>query len=209
MESKLIFSDRYVLNNYLRLIRLLLKSNKNKLLSIKTTINIKLANKKSTFRFYKRLIKVKFFNNLIISYLVRLYCLLKRYLINFIPWILTFAFNLKNLSFFIYHFLVLYRAIFLLKMILDWFPVKNWDRASPLKRFLRRVTIDWTRQFEKYFPSIFAWLIVINIIPIFLSLIESFYITHDFIEFPTTYNFDELLEFLIESDLNASKQKLI
>ena len=209
MESKLIFSDRYTLNNYLRLVRLLLKKNTNKFSSIKTTINIKLTNRKYIFRLYKKLLKVKIVNNLINSYLIRLYCLSKRYLINFIPWILTFAFNLKNISFFIYHFLVLYRAIFLLKMILDWFPVKNWDRASPIKRFLRRVTIDWTRQFEKYFPSIFAWLIVINIIPIFLSLIETFYITHDFLEFPTTYNFDELLEFLIESNVNASKQKLI
>ena len=94
-------------------------------------------------------------------------------------------------------------------MILDWFPVKNWDRASPLKRFLRRVTIDWTKQFEKYFPSIFAWLIVINIIPIFLSLIETFYVSNDFNTFPTSYNFEELLEFVLESNLLTLKQKFI
>ena len=93
-------------------------------------------------------------------------------------------------------------------MILDWFPIKNWDRASPLKRFLRRVTIGWTRQFEKYFPSIFAWLIVINIIPTFLYLIERFYITNDFSCFPTSYNFDDMLEFLIESNLNSTPKKI-
>ena len=90
-------------------------------------------------------------------------------------------------------------------MILDWFPVKNWDRASPLKRFLRRMTIDWTRQFEKYFPSIVAWLIVINIVPIFLSLIETFFVANDFKHFPISYNFDEVLEFMTESNLQTFK----
>jgi hypothetical protein len=84
-------------------------------------------------------------------------------------------------------------------MILDWFPIKNWDRASPLKRFLRRVTIDWTKQFEKYFPSFFAWIIVINIIPILLAVIESFYVANDLACFPISYKIDDLLEFIIES----------
>jgi hypothetical protein len=90
-------------------------------------------------------------------------------------------------------------------MILDWFPVKNWDRSSPLKRFLRRVTIDWTKQFEKYFPSIFAWLIVINIIPIILSLIETSFVLRDLRSFPTSYNFDELITFVHETNLRTLK----
>jgi len=107
-------------------------------------------------------------------------------------------FSVKNVAFFIYHFLVLYQAIFLLKMILDWFPVKNWDTASPFKRFLRRVTIDWTKQFEQYLPSFFAWIIVINIAPILLSITESFYVANDFAAFRISYQLDELLEYVLE-----------
>lgn len=209
MESQIVLSKKYILNNYLRLLYLNL-SNRNKIKpSIRTAIQIRLTNKRSLLRFYKKIIRLDFFDRILNSYIVFSYCLLKKYIFTNLSWVLNIGLNLPNMAFFTYHFLSLYRAIFLIKMILDWFPIRNWDRASPLKRFLRRSTIDWTKQFEKYFPSIFAWLIVINIIPIFLSLLEGFYISNDFTNFPTNYNFEEVVEFVLESKLHTFGQKLI
>ena len=209
MQSKIILSKKYILSNYLRLLYLNI-SNKNKIKpSIRTAIQIRLTNKRSILRFYKKIIRLDFFDKVLNSYIVFSYCLLKKYLFTHFSSVLKISLSLPNFAFFLYHFLSLYRAIFLIKMILDWFPIRNWDRASPLKRFLRRSTIDWTKQFEKYFPSIFAWLIVINIIPIFLSLLETFYIANDFTNFPTNYNFEEVVEFVLESKLHTFRQKLI
>jgi len=198
MDSSVPFSNENVLNNYFRLIDLL-ANKRNRLSSSRTLVRLKLLNKKFLLRFYKKLIKYKFLSSLK-SHIIFSYCLLKKYFINYLPWIFTSLFSIRNIAFFIYHFLVLYQAIFLLKMILDWFTVKNWDRASPFKRFLRRATIDWTRQFEDYVPSFLAWIIVINIIPILLSIIESFYIVHDLACFPASYKLDEVLEFILESN---------
>lgn len=209
MQSKIILSKKYILNNYLRLLYLNL-SNKDKIKpSIRTTIQLRLTNKRSLLRFYKKIIRLDFFDRILNSYIVFSYCLLKKYIFTNLSWVLNMGINLPNIAFFTYHFLSLYRSIFLIKMILDWFPIRNWDRASPLKRFLRRSTIDWTKQFEKYFPSIFAWLIVINIIPIFLSLLETFYTANDFTNFPTNHNFEEVVEFVLESKLHTFGQKLI
>ena len=205
MKSKIVFSDNYILTKYLRLIRLLILHKHDTLVSLKTNIRVKLVTKKYLTRLYKKLLRFNNFSKFLHSQIILSYCLLKRYYLTSLPWIFGVFFNTRNLAFFLYHFLVLYKAIFLLKMILDWFPVKNWDRASPLKRFLRRMTIDWTRQFEKYFPSIVAWLIVINIVPIFLSLIETFFVANDFKHFPISYNFDEVLEFMTESNLQTLK----
>lgn len=209
MQSRLMFSKKYILNNYLRLLYLTF-SNKNKIKpSIQTAIKLKLTNKKSLLRLYKKIIRLDSFNNFLNSYIIFSYCLLKKYIFNNLLLIFNTGFNLPNIAFFTYHFLSLYRAVFLVKMLLDWFPVRNWDRASPLKRFLRRSTIGWTKQFEKYFPSLFAWIIVINIIPIFMSLLETFYVTNDFKNFPTKYNFEEIVEFIIESKVHTFGQKLI
>lgn len=197
MDSNLPFSDERTLNNYFRLIDLI-SIKQNKISSFRTVARLKLVNRKLLFRIYKKLAKYKILINIKAQLLVS-YCFLKRYFLLYLPWIFKSMFSIRNIAFFLYHFLVLYQAIFLLKMILDWFPIKNWDRASPFKRFLRRVTIDWTRQFEKYVPSFFAWIIVINIIPIFLSIIESFYLVNDLAHFPISYPLDELLEFISES----------
>ena len=204
-----VFSDKYILNRYLRLLNLLISHNRKVFLSIKTTLRSKLVltNKKTLLRFSKKLFKPNTISNIINSYLVLSYCLLKRYFFEYSPW--SSIFNLRTAFFFIYHFLTLYRGIFTIKMIFDWFPIKNWDRASPLKRFVRRVTLGWTKQFENVFPSMVAWVIVINIIPIALSLIETFYITNDFASFPMSYQFEELLEFVVESNLLPSKHKII
>lgn len=209
MQSRIILSNKHLLRNYLRLLYLTFSNEPRTKTSIQTAVQLKLTGKKALYRFYKKLIRLQYFRSVLNSYIVFSYCLLKKYLLTSFSYILNLGLNIPNISFFAYHFLLLYRAIFLVKMILDWFPVKNWDRASPLKRFLRQVTINWTKQFEKYFPSIFAWLIVINIIPIFLSLLETFYIAKDFTNFSTNYNFEEVIEFIMESNLLTFRQKLI
>nr|YP_009550660.1 hypothetical protein Ycf19 [Eustigmatophyceae sp. Chic 10/23 P-6w]QAA11591.1 hypothetical protein Ycf19 [Eustigmatophyceae sp. Chic 10/23 P-6w] len=196
MESNLLFSDEQAFSKHVRLIRLL-SNNKNRLKSTKTITRLKLMQKKLLLTIYKKLLKLSLISN-INSNFIALYCLLKRYFFVSFPWIIGSFLSIRNLAFFIYHFLVLYQAIFLLKMILDWFPIKNWDTASPFKRFLRRVTIDWTKQFEQYLPSFFAWIIVINIAPILLSITEGFYIANDFARFPVSYQFDELMEYVLE-----------
>jgi len=196
MTSNSLLYNEPILNRYFQLIHLI-SNYQNRFTSTKTVTKLKLIHKKILFKFYKKLLKLKIFATLN-SYLVTSYCLLKRYFLTSLPWIMGSLFSVKNVAFFIYHFLVLYQAIFLLKMILDWFPVKNWDTASPFKRFLRRVTIDWTKQFEQYLPSFFAWIIVINIAPILLSITESFYVANDFAAFPISYQLDELLEYVLE-----------
>lgn len=201
MESNLVFSNKYILNSYFRLIHLLICDNKKTASSITTSIRLKLINKKGLLRFYKKLLRLVNISSILNSYIIFSYCLLKRYLFTHIGW----DFSIRNLAFFMYHFLAFYRAIFTMKMLFDWFPVKNWDRASPLKRFLRRATISWTRQFEDYMPSIFAWIIVINIIPIILSLIETFYLATDIKYFPLTYSFEEIVEYVLESKLRTFK----
>jgi hypothetical protein len=201
MESNLLLSDEQILNKYFRLIQLI-SNRKNRLRSTKTLAKLKLLRRKLLLGLYKKLIKFRLLEN-INSYIISSYCLLKRYFFIFFPWITGSFFSIRNLAFFIYHFLVLYQAIFLLKMILDWFPIKNWDTASPFKRFLRRVTIDWTKQFEEYLPSFFAWIIVINIAPILLSITESFYIANDFARFPISYQLDELMEYVLELNFPA------
>nr|YP_009131324.1 putative protein Ycf19 [Trachydiscus minutus]AIB04130.1 putative protein Ycf19 [Trachydiscus minutus] len=209
MESKLIFSDRYLLNDHLRLIYLTL-SDKNKIRSsIQTAVQLKFANKKSLVRFYKALIRLNFINNLLNYNILFSYCLLKKYILTNLPWVLNISFSLPNLAFFLYHSLYLVKAIFSLKMLIDWFPIKNWERASPLKRFLRRATRSWTRPLEDYMPSILAWILILDNISKLFSFLKIFYITNDLANFPTSYNFEEIVEFVLESKLHTFGQKLI
>lgn len=209
MTSKLFLSDNYLVNNYFRLLYLLLSNNKKTLSSVKTSLKLKLNNKKSLLRFYKKFLRFGAFSNTLTSYIVFSYCLLKKYLFTYFPWILSAGFNTRYLLFFVYHFLTLYRTVFVLKMLFDWFPIKNWERSSPLKRFLRRSTIGWTRPFENYLPSIFAWLLVINLIPMSLYFIEGFYTTYDLANFPTSYKFTEMTELVLESNLFTLKKRNI
>lgn len=205
MKSQLLFSNKEVLKNYIQLIRLILLDQQELVISTKITVRMLLISKRLLLNTYKKLLKIKTISRFLNANLISTYCLLKRYFFTISPWIICNYLNLRSLAFFTYHFLVLYRAIFVMKMVMDWFPIKNWDRASPFKRFLRRVTIGWTRQFENYLPSILAWIIVINIVPMLLSLIEVFYLTSDLKHFPTSYKFDEILEFVIESNLQTNK----
>ena len=104
MESKLIFSDKYLINNYSRLINLLSYKDKKTFSSIKTTVRLKLINKKFSLRLYKKLLRLNTFSNVLNSYFILLYCLVKKYFFVHFPWILSLPFNVRNLSFFIYHF---------------------------------------------------------------------------------------------------------
>lgn len=202
MESQLILSDKYLLNNYLRLIYLTL-ANKNKIKSsVQTAVKLRLINKKSLLRLYKKIIRLHSLSNLLNSYIVFSYCLLKKYIFVNLSWILDIGFILPGLAFFVYHFLAFYKAIFMMKMVIEWFPIKNWDSASPFKRFIRRSTTGWTKPFEKYFPSIIAWIIVINIVPILASFFQKFYITNDLANFARGYNFEEVVELVMESNTN-------
>ena len=83
---------------------------------------------------------------------------------------------------------------------MDFFPIENWEDSSPLKQFLRKLTIDWTSEFEQYIPSVFAWLIVINIIPILTSGLEIFYRIHKPTIFPVKYSLNKLIKFLVKTN---------
>ena len=205
METNLILSKKYIINDYFTFIRMFFLLNRKTISSIKTSIKLKLVKRKFLLKLYKKLLRFTTLSNILHSYILLSYFIIKKWIFTYLPTTLTGFFNSGSLLFFSYHFLLLYRAIFLIKMILDWFPIKNWDRSSPIKRFLRRVTINWAKQFEKYFPSIFAWLIVINIIPIILSLLETSFVIRDLKNFPTSYNFEELIAFVNESSLLTLK----
>nr|YP_009550938.1 hypothetical protein Ycf19 [Eustigmatophyceae sp. Ndem 8/9T-3m6.8]QAA11871.1 hypothetical protein Ycf19 [Eustigmatophyceae sp. Ndem 8/9T-3m6.8] len=207
MEEKIIFSDQAIKNNYYRLLRLLIYSNKNKFSSIKTAVRLKLVNKKFLSRLYKKLLTFHGIRNFLHSYVVYSYCLLKKYLYIHFPWILNIGFTPGVLLFFSYHFLSLYNAIFTIKMMMDWLPVMNWERTTPLKRFIRRVTLSWARQFEKYFHPILAWVMVLHAAPIILSIIKGFYRSYEFTNFPTVYPFEQTLEFVLESNLLPRPQR--
>jgi hypothetical protein len=94
-------------------------------------------------------------------------------------------------------------------MLIDWFPIRNWERASPLKRFLRRSTNRWTRPLEDYMPSILAWILIMDCLPKVFNFLKLFYITNDLTNFPTSYNFEEIVEFVLESKLHTFGRKLI
>jgi len=199
MKANLINSDKQFLDDDLEILQFFLDYPKRSR-AVDIIIRLELARKKALLKLkiYKKLIKfrlLKTINSSIFSW----YCMFKRYLSTSFPWMVSSLFSTRDLTFLVYHFLVLYQAIFLLKMILDWFPIKNWDSSSPFKRFLRKITIGWTKRFEKYFPSFLAWIIVINIAPILLSMTENFYIARDFASFPISYGFDQLMQYLIWS----------
>jgi hypothetical protein len=205
MQANLILSKNYIINDYFRFINFLFIENKKILFSLRTSIKLKLVKKKLIFRFYKKLLRLNVINNILHSHILLSYFALKQFLLNVFSETTNTFLTINGIMLFSYHFLLLYKAIFLLRMMLDWFPIKNWERSSPLKRFLMRCTTTWTKPFENYFPPIFAWIIVINILPMFISLIETSFVLRDLRNFPVSYSFEELITFVHESNLRTLK----
>ena len=197
MKRKLPFSDEISLEKYLRLIELF-SDTSNRILFTRTLIRSKLANRKILRRVCTRLLRFDFLISLK-SYILATYTLLKKYYLLSSNSFLGLL-SIRNLAFLVYHFINLYNAIFLLKMILEWFPVKNWDGAQPLIRFIRKVTNWWTKKFEKFIPSAFAWIIVINIVPLLLLFLGHYYKVYDLKSFPTTSNSEEFIKLMLACD---------
>jgi len=152
----------------------------------------KSSRKKMTFSTYiKRLLKltfkvlIKLRSRFIFSFFQFKKVLQKVYpiIFSFLPILL----KIPNLIIFLYYFLTVYHAIFLLKMMTDFFPIQNWENSSPFKQFLRNITIDWTGEFDKYMSSFLSWIIVVNIIPILTSPLETVYRMHDLKTFLIKY----------------------
>lgn len=189
------FSDEVILERYLQLVKLLANA-QSRLLATKTYLHTKLViGRRALLRKLVRLLKSKFLLS-IQSYILSFNCFLRETLWTYITTV-TSVVNERASAYYLYHFLALFQAIFLLKMILEWFPIKNWDRAQPLIRFLRRVTDWWTRKLDEYVPSSVAWIIVINIIPLLLLFLGEYYKWYDLSDFPVSYTTDDYFKFML------------
>lgn len=189
------FSNEAILSKYLQLVKLLADAQK-RALATKAYLNIKLVTgRRALIRKLIKLLKSKFLLS-IQSYILSFNCFLRETISSYLTSFVN-VFNERGLAYFVYHFIALFQAIFLLKMILEWFPVKNWDRAQPLIRFLRRVTDWWTRKFDEYVPSAVAWIIVINIIPLLLLFLGEYYKWYDLSDFPVSYTADDYFKFML------------